>query len=56
MMWLCLSLSDPSMALYIAEIQCLEKELDWANESIDKKLDRLKHTGFVECGTRNVSQ
>ncbi len=34
------------MALYIAEIQRLEKELGRANESIDEKLDRLEHAGF----------
>jgi hypothetical protein len=46
MSWLHPSPSDPSVALYIAEIQRLEKELGRANESIDEKLDRLEHAGF----------
>ena len=46
MSWLHLSPSDPSVALYITEIQRLEKELGRANESIDEKLDRLEHAGF----------
>jgi hypothetical protein len=46
MSWLSLSPSDPSVAPYIAEIQRLERELGWVNESIDEKLDRLEHVGF----------
>jgi chromosome segregation ATPase len=37
--------SDPSASPLIAEIQRLQKELDFANQSIDDKLDKLEDAG-----------
>jgi len=37
--------SDPTASPLIAEIKRLQKELDYANESIDDKLDKLEDAG-----------